>query len=73
MGEVDLEKWRCVEYAFERDMALNLYIAPYSFGLNNNQMTYQEKTDQQRRIKVTLDDLKRISEVKCEVVYRPGN
>lgn len=58
---------------------LNAYVAPMGFqlSLNNHnrsdffQITYAEKQSYQRRIKLSLEQLKAVEEVKSRVVYLP--
>ena len=56
----------------------NLYIAPYSFsfafGQRNSppQLLYQSQIVVQRRIKVTLDELMRVADIKCKTEFRPS-
>ena len=69
---------RHVEYRESRptdlkDYAVNLYIAPYSFTFSQNayELLYQSQIVVQRRIKVTLDELKQVADIKCKTEFRP--
>ena len=62
--------------SFQKDYAVNLYIAPYSFtvkpsGYGGIQLNYQSQLVLQRRIKATLDELKQIQSVQCEAQWHP--
>ena len=59
----------------DSDKAVNLYVAPYSFtfkkGGSGNLLLYQSQIVVQRRIKVTLDELKQVADIKCKTEFRP--
>lgn len=75
----ELQRWLASR---ERDpeatkqFSCSLFLAPYSFtvkaGVNGNVVYYQPEFTMHRKVQVTLDQLKRIKEVRCEVAYRSG-
>jgi len=48
-----------------------LLIAPYCLYSTPKLLVYAPECILERRIKLTLDDLKRITDVRCKVVFRP--
>ena len=54
----------------------NFYIAPFAFTVKEtgygNSLYYRPRQHYERRIKVALEDLKRIASVECKVAWRPG-
>lgn len=54
----------------------NFYIAPFAFTVKKtgygNSLYYRPRQEYERRIKVALEDLKRITSVECKVAWRPG-
>ena len=58
--------------SFLKAYTVNLYVAPYSFTFKQgNQLSYQSQIVVQRRIKVTLDELKQVADIKCKTEFRP--
>ena len=49
-----------------------LLIAPYCLYSTPKLLVYAPECILERRIKLTLDDLKRITDVRCKVVFRPA-
>ena len=56
---------------------LNFLIAPYSFAIMHSprglQLAWQTEQTYPRRIEATLDQLKQIETVRCNVIYRSSN
>jgi hypothetical protein len=56
--------------------SFNLYISPYALTVKPSgygwSVGFYPELKTVRRIKVTLDELKRVKELKCAVSYRPG-
>jgi antitoxin component of MazEF toxin-antitoxin module len=54
----------------------NFYIAPFAFTVRKtgygNSLYYRSRQRYERRVKVALEDLKRITSVECKVAWRPG-
>jgi hypothetical protein len=54
----------------------NFYVAPFAFTVKGTgygiSFCYQPRQTFERRIKATLDELKRIASVQCKVSWRPG-
>ena len=56
----------------QKDFPVNAYLAPFAMTVpNDNGFGYQTKQTYQRRIKLPLDKLKLIEDVKCTVIYKP--
>ena len=53
-----------------KDFSVNAYVAPYAISVGRD-FFYQTKQTYQRRIKLPLDKLKLIEDVKCSVIYTP--
>jgi hypothetical protein len=49
-----------------------LLVAPYCLYSSPSLLVYAPECILERRVKLTLDDLKRINDVRCKVVFRPG-
>ena len=47
-----------------------LYIAPYFFDVYRSRITYCPESSMERRIKLTLGELKRITDVRCKVTFQ---
>ena len=52
---------------------LNLFVAPYSFAVGPTSLIWQMGQTYPRRIKATLDELKKIETVRCKVTYTAGD
>jgi hypothetical protein len=54
----------------------NFYVAPFAFTVKGtgygSSFYYRPRQTYKRRIKATLDELKRIASVQCKVAWRPG-
>ncbi len=56
-----------------RKYAVNAYLAPFAISvLQSGGLRFRTRQTYQRRIKLTLDELKLVKDVKCSVVYTPG-
>jgi hypothetical protein len=59
-----------------KNATVNLYIAPYSFTIKESgddwSAIYQPQRVIERRIKVTLDELKAISHIQCKLSWNPA-
>ena len=57
-----------------RDFPANAYLAPFAISVMPNRcLRFRTQQTYQRRIKLTLDELKLVKDVKCSVVYSPGS
>lgn len=69
---------RCLENRDRdaRPQTVNLYIAPYSFCVKHTgygwSAYYQTEQVISQRMKVTLDELKDISQIKCQISWKPS-
>ena len=54
----------------EHDERHWLLIAPYCLYSSSNLLLYAPECILERHVKLTLDDLKRITDVRCKVVFR---
>ena len=57
-----------------REFPANAYLAPFAISVMRHRESLRFRTQQtyQRRIKLTLDELKLVKDVKCSVVYSPS-
>ena len=76
-----LNLWTVTDWLENRDRnsrpeTVNLYIAPYSFTVKRTgygwSAYYQPEQVVSRRMKVTLDELKDISQIKCQISWKPA-
>ena len=63
---------------FKASYVWNAYVAPFAISLTNNilyessNLVIVSKQTYKPRIKLTLDELKLVKDVKCSVVYTPA-
>jgi hypothetical protein len=60
----------------DNNTSLNLYVSPYALAVKPSgygwSVGFYPELKTIRRIKVTLDELKRIKQLKCAVAFHPG-
>lgn len=58
----------------QKDCVVNAYLAPFAISVfRGGGLCFRTRQTYQRRIKLTLDELKLVKDVKCSVVYSPSS